>query len=271
MPVLRLRGAISAVVYRRQEFRSEPDPGKQRVSPWRWSPAGRRASRPIGRRLRPRELLLACPRTTTWPPAPGRADPPLVRPQRTLAIGAAFGVISVRGPRQAGMVEVATFRQDAAYSDGRHPDHVTFSSAQEDALRRDFTINGLFFDPVEGRVIDFVGGQEDLARQVIRAIGPPASGLPRTSCGCCGRCGSRPPSAFDWKTKPARRSRQMADQIGRQRRAHRHGDAAACWSSRAAARPCGCCWRRAWPPPCCRRSCRPTSRAAAAGACAGRA
>ncbi len=94
-------------------------------------------------------------------------------PKKTLAIGAAFGVITVRGPKKAGMVEVATFRQDAAYSDGRHPDHVTFSSAREDALRRDFTINGLFFDPVEGRVIDFVGGQEDLARRVIRAVGPP--------------------------------------------------------------------------------------------------
>ncbi len=94
--------------------------------------------------------------------------------KKTLAIGAAFGVITVRGPRKAGMVEVATFRQDAAYSDGRHPDHVTFSSAQEDARRRDFTINGLFFDPLECRVIDFVGGQEDLAQRVIRAVGPPA-------------------------------------------------------------------------------------------------
>ena len=89
--------------------------------------------------------------------------------KQTLAIGAAFGVITVRGPRKAGMIEVATFRQDAAYSDGRHPDHVTFSSAREDAVRRDFTINGMFFDPLEGRVIDFVGGQEDLARRVIRA------------------------------------------------------------------------------------------------------
>ena len=68
--------------------------------------------------------------------------------RRTLAIGAAFGVITVLGPAAAGMVEVATFRRDAAYSDGRHPDHVTFSSAQEDAARRDFTINGLFYDPL---------------------------------------------------------------------------------------------------------------------------
>ncbi len=91
--------------------------------------------------------------------------------RRTLAIGAAFGVISVIGPKPAGMIEVATFRRDAAYSDGRHPDSVTFSSAEEDASRRDFTINGLFYDPVEQRVIDFVGGQRDLAERRVRAIG----------------------------------------------------------------------------------------------------
>src|SRR6516165_655576 len=90
---------------------------------------------------------------------------------RTLPLGAAFGVITVVGPRPAGQIEVATFRQDAAYSDGRHPDSVTFSSAREDAERRDFTINGMFFDPVERRVIDYVGGQEDLREGLIRAIG----------------------------------------------------------------------------------------------------
>jgi tRNA nucleotidyltransferase/poly(A) polymerase len=93
--------------------------------------------------------------------------------RRTLALGAAFGVIAVLGPKDAGQVEVATFRRDATYSDGRRPDHVTFSSAAEDAARRDFTINGLFFDPLDERVLDFVGGQEDLARHVIRAIGDP--------------------------------------------------------------------------------------------------
>ena len=68
---------------------------------------------------------------------------------------------------------MATFRRDAAYSDGRHPDAVAFSDAEHDAQRRDFTINGLFFDPLEDRVIDYVGGQDDLARRVIRAIGDP--------------------------------------------------------------------------------------------------
>jgi len=91
--------------------------------------------------------------------------------RRTLAIGAAFGVIAVLGPKGAGTVEVTTFRRDAPYSDGRHPDSVAFSSAEEDASRRDFTINGLFYDPLEDRVIDFVGGQRDLAERRLLAIG----------------------------------------------------------------------------------------------------
>jgi poly(A) polymerase len=93
--------------------------------------------------------------------------------RRTLPIGAAFGVITVLGPKVAGQLDVATFRCDAGYSDGRHPDAVTFSDAEHDAQRRDFTINGLFFDPVEERVIDYVGGQQDLQRGMIRAIGDP--------------------------------------------------------------------------------------------------
>ncbi len=103
------------------------------------------------------------------------AEPPEIRnlfgKRRTLPIGAAFGVITVLGPRDAGQIEVATFRRDARYSDGRHPDSVTFSTAREDATRRDFTINGLFYDPIEQRVIDFVDGRKDLKQQVIRAIG----------------------------------------------------------------------------------------------------
>lgn len=91
--------------------------------------------------------------------------------RRTLPIGVSFGVITVRGPRGAGQLDVATFRSDGKYSDGRHPDEVHFSSAEEDAQRRDFTINGMFLDPVTERVIDYVGGQEDLARGVVRAIG----------------------------------------------------------------------------------------------------
>ena len=102
------------------------------------------------------------------------AEPAVVREvfgkRRTLAIGQSFGVITVLGPKPH-QVEVATFRNDGSYSDGRRPDSVTFSSPEEDAKRRDFTINGMFFDPLEEQVIDFVDGQADLASRCIRAIG----------------------------------------------------------------------------------------------------
>src|SRR5580693_7281598 len=90
----------------------------------------------------------------------------------TQAVGAAFGVILVRSGKS--IVEVATFRADGAYEDGRRPGSVRFTSAEEDARRRDFTINGLFLDPVENRVIDYVGGRDDLAARKVRAIGSPA-------------------------------------------------------------------------------------------------
>src|SRR5438094_9157518 len=70
--------------------------------------------------------------------------------------------------------EVATFRSDDAYIDGRHPSAVRFSSPEEDAKRRDFTINGMFYDPVAEKVIDFVGGRADIAAKLLRAIGDPA-------------------------------------------------------------------------------------------------
>ncbi len=93
---------------------------------------------------------------------------------RTLAIGASFGVIVVLPPnKKTAQIEVATFRTDGGYSDGRRPDSVAFSTAENDAARRDFTINGMFFDPLSEQVIDYVGGQEDLERRVIRAIGTP--------------------------------------------------------------------------------------------------
>lgn len=95
---------------------------------------------------------------------------------RTIAVGESFGVVEVLGPRVAGahrIVQVATFRTEGAYSDGRRPDSVAFASAREDALRRDFTINGMFFDPIAGRLLDFVGGQEDLKARLLRSIGDP--------------------------------------------------------------------------------------------------
>ncbi len=92
--------------------------------------------------------------------------------------GASFGVVEVLGPRgdhgEWLKVQVATFRTDGTYSDGRRPDAVVFSSPEHDAVRRDFTINGLFFDPVANRVIDYVGGRADLDARILRAIGDPA-------------------------------------------------------------------------------------------------
>ncbi|MEX0793241.1 MAG: CCA tRNA nucleotidyltransferase [Pirellulaceae bacterium] len=93
--------------------------------------------------------------------------------QRTLAIGAAFGVITVQGGKRKGQIEVATFRSDIGYSDGRRPDEVRFTDAEQDALRRDFTINGMFYEPLENRVLDYVGGMRDLSRGLIRSIGNP--------------------------------------------------------------------------------------------------
>jgi poly(A) polymerase len=106
----------------------------------------------------------------------------------TYAVGAQFGVVLVPEPdsgilknvsadaggHASGCVEVATFRSDVGYSDGRHPDEVRFSGdPREDVARRDFTINGMLLDPVSGDVLDFVGGRDDLKKGIIRSIGEP--------------------------------------------------------------------------------------------------
>ena len=91
--------------------------------------------------------------------------------RRTVAVGAQFGVIVVM--EDGHDYQIATFRSDQAYIDGRHPTGVVFSSPQEDAERRDFTINGMFFDPLADQVIDYVGGERDLAAKILRAIGNP--------------------------------------------------------------------------------------------------
>jgi len=90
---------------------------------------------------------------------------------RTYAVGAHFGVILV--VEDGFQFEVATFRSDEAYIDGRRPSAVRFSTPEEDAKRRDFTINGMFYDPVSEEVIDFVGGHADIAAKLVRAIGDP--------------------------------------------------------------------------------------------------
>ncbi|MGH9449340.1 MAG: CCA tRNA nucleotidyltransferase [Terriglobia bacterium] len=90
----------------------------------------------------------------------------------SLMVGAQFGVVML--PREEGAIEVATFRSDGLYADGRHPSGVRYAgTAKEDVARRDFTINGLLYDPQEGRVIDYTGGQEDIRARRIRAIGDP--------------------------------------------------------------------------------------------------
>lgn len=94
--------------------------------------------------------------------------------RRTFAVGESFGVIVVLGPNKAaGQVEVATFRSEGEYTDGRRPDVVVFCTPEKDAARRDFTINGMFFDPLTETLHDFVGGEQDLGEGIVRAIGDP--------------------------------------------------------------------------------------------------
>jgi poly(A) polymerase len=90
----------------------------------------------------------------------------------TVPVGKAFGVILV--VEDGAMHEVATFRRDINYKDGRRPEAVAFTGPEEDARRRDFTVNGLFYDPAEEQVLDFVGGRKDIEARTIRAIGEPA-------------------------------------------------------------------------------------------------
>jgi len=91
--------------------------------------------------------------------------------EHTVPVGIAFGIIIVIvGERQ---YEVATFRKDIEYKDGRRPSKVEFTSAEQDAMRRDFTVNGMFYDPIKKEVLDFVHGKEDLEKKIIRAIGNP--------------------------------------------------------------------------------------------------
>jgi poly(A) polymerase len=136
-----------------------------------------------------RDLLLGVPPKDFDVATSAHPDAVLALFPRTFAVGAHFGVVLVcddapdtKGPSQEIVTEVATFRSDVAYLDGRHPTEVRFSSsAREDVIRRDFTINGMMFDPVlhtqtcnlTSAVLDYVGGQNDLRAGIIRAIGEP--------------------------------------------------------------------------------------------------
>jgi len=93
---------------------------------------------------------------------------------RTFDVGASFGVVLVHG-RDGIDTEVATFREDLDYADGRHPDGVVYATAGDDARRRDFTVNALFYDPVTAEVLDYVGGLADLRSGLVRAVGDPAT------------------------------------------------------------------------------------------------
>src|SRR5213083_448538 len=119
--------------------------------------------RDMVRRLTPKDFDIA---TDATPETVQKLFP------RTYAVGAHFGVIIVL--ENGFQFEVATFRSDEAYIDGRHPSAVHFSSPEEDAQRRDFTINGMFFDPEKEKLIDFVGGRADIDAKLVRAIGNPA-------------------------------------------------------------------------------------------------
>ena len=92
--------------------------------------------------------------------------------RRTLKVGAKFGVVVVLIDKI--QIEVATFRTESGYADGRHPSKVRFATAAEDAARRDFTINAMFYDPVAKKVIDYYGGQADLKKRIVRTVGDPA-------------------------------------------------------------------------------------------------
>jgi putative nucleotidyltransferase with HDIG domain len=91
---------------------------------------------------------------------------------RTIPVGIQFGVVRVRVAEME--FEVATFRSDGIYLDGRHPSAIRFSTPEQDAARRDFTINGMFYDPLSETLIDYVTGREDLAGKLVRAIGQPS-------------------------------------------------------------------------------------------------
>ena len=90
---------------------------------------------------------------------------------KTIPVGISFGIVIV--VEKGHQFEVATFRQDKGYADGRRPTHIDKATPEEDAKRRDFTINGMFYDPTTEEVFDYVGGKDDLKKGIIKAIGDP--------------------------------------------------------------------------------------------------
>ncbi len=139
--------------------------------------------------------------------------------EKTFAVGAHFGVVLVCSGEI--VTEVATFRSDGAYSDGRRPDAVQFSaSPEEDVKRRDFTINGMMLDPVDNSVLDFVGGKKDLDAGLIRAIGNPAERFTEDKLRLLRGVRFAARFAFELEPSTARAMEQLApavDQVSRER------------------------------------------------------
>lgn len=134
--------------------------------------------------------------------------------RHTLAVGASFGVILVRGETSDSDVEVATFRTDGLYIDGRRPESVQFATPEQDAQRRDFTINGLFYDPLESRLYDYVGGQADLERRLLRAIGDPLARFTEDKLRMMRAVRLSARFEFELEEQTAQAVRQMVGQIG---------------------------------------------------------
>ena len=116
-----------------------------------------------------RDMLMGIPSTDYDIATGARPEEVMALFEKTIPVGVQFGVVIVL---QNGIqFEVATFRSDSTYSDGRHPDSVTFSNAEGDVQRRDFTINGMLYDPISENIIDYVGGEDKIA--TVHPLAPP--------------------------------------------------------------------------------------------------
>lgn len=130
--------------------------------------------------------------------------------QRCIPTGLQHGTVTVK--QSGALYEITTFRTEGTYTDGRHPDEVHFvPDVREDLARRDLTINAMAYNEKEG-LVDPFGGQADLQSGIVRAVGVPASGSPRTRCASCGCTGSQPGSALP-STRPRRRQHRSCAPI----------------------------------------------------------
>jgi poly(A) polymerase len=116
-------------------------------------------------------MLMGIPSTDYDIATDARPEEVMALFKKTIPVGAQFGVVKVL--KDGFQFEVATFRSDSTYSDGRHPDEVAFTDAKGDVQRRDFTINGMLYDPASDNIIDYVGGKKDIEARLIRTIGDP--------------------------------------------------------------------------------------------------